>query len=57
MNLVSNSNGIWIGQGVADQSVIKLNNYQKAYSKPISDEYGWIIKNGAGKLIKFVNKM
>ena len=56
-NFVQNTNGIWIGSGLQDQSVIKLSNYDKKYAAKISNEYAWISKNGVPNLIKLVNKI
>ena len=56
LDMVINSNGIWVGQGVADQSVIKLNDYNKKYNIKIQNDFAWIIKNGNGNLIKLMNE-
>lgn len=56
-SFVQNVNGIWIGAGLQDQSVIKLSNYDKKYATKITNEYAWIVKNGVASLIKLVKKI
>ena len=50
-----NANGIWIGDGVSDQSVIRITELTKKYRVKTSINYAWIFKNGNGELIKLIN--
>ena len=50
-----NANGIWIGNGIVDQGVIRIAELSKKYRASITNDYGWIIKNGMGNLVKFIN--
>ena len=52
---VDNDDGIWIGFGVTQQSVIKL-IIQNPKLTNIDNDYGIVIKNGAPKLVKFINE-
>lgn len=53
-NLV-NANGIWIGDGVSDQSVIRITEITKRYRIKTTTDYAWIFKNGNGDIIKLIN--
>ena len=46
--------GIWIGQGVVDQSVIRLTGGSRIYTEKIDNRFAWVIKNGQGALIKLM---
>ena len=54
-NNVINANGIWLGNGVFDQTIIKMSDLNSKYKENINNEYAWIFKNGNGSLIKLVN--
>lgn len=53
--MLVNANGIWIGDGVSDQSVIRITEITKKYRGKVSIDYAWIFKNGNGELIKIIN--
>lgn len=53
--LVINTNGIWIGKGISEQSVIKIGEYNKKYTAKIDNDFAWYVKNGEGILIKLIN--
>lgn len=55
--IANTSSGVWIGEGVADQSAIKTSDYSKKYSESISSDYAWMIKNGKGNLIKLMSEI
>ena len=55
LDMAVNSNGIWVGPGVSDQSVIKANDFNKKYNAKIETDFAWIFKNGSGVLIKLIN--
>ncbi len=53
-NCINNSNGIWIGNGVADQSVIKTNIGFKKNNNEIKEGYGIVIKNSKTSLVNLI---
>ncbi len=53
--VIQNNYGIWIGNGVADQSLIKTNIGFKKTNNEISDGFGIIIKNTKTNLVKLVS--
>ena len=53
--VVQNSNGIWIGNGVADQSLIKTNIGFKKVNNEIPDGFGIVIKNTKTNLVKLIS--
>ena len=52
---VSQSDGIWIGNGVADQYYIKLNKTTSEMNDEISALFGYSIVSGKAKKIKLIN--
>lgn len=55
LDMAVNSNGIWVGPGVSDQSVIKTNDFNKKYNAKIETDFAWVFKNGSGILTKLIN--
>lgn len=53
--LVININGIWIGNGIMDQNVIRISELTKQYKERIDANYAWVIKNGMGVIAKIYN--
>ncbi len=53
--ILVNANGIWIGNGVSDQSVIRITEVTKKYRTKTTDDYAWIFKNGNGEILKLIN--
>ena len=53
--VVQSNYGIWIGNGVADQTLIKTNIGFKKTNNEISDGFGIIIKNTKTNLVKLVS--
>ncbi len=53
-DLVVNSNGIWVGSGVSEQTSIKASEYNKKYTVQIKNDFAWVFKNGAGQLTKLI---
>ena len=52
---VQNTYGIWIGSGVADQSLIKTNIGFKKNNNEISDDYGIVVRNTKTYLVKLIS--
>ena len=53
-NTIQSSYGIWIGNGVADQNLIKTNIGFKKTNNEIPDDYGIVIKNSKTSLVKLI---
>ena len=53
--LFNDYNGIWIGNGVMDQSTLKLTTLDREMRERIGNNYAWVLKNGDGKLIKIIS--
>ena len=45
-------NGIWIGNGVLDQGIISITDFNTRYKIKIDNSFAWVIRNGLGELIK-----
>ena len=52
--VVQNNYGIWIGNGVADQTLIKTNIGFKKINNEIPDGFGIVIKNTKTSLVKLI---
>ena len=52
--VVQNNYGIWIGNGVADQSLIKTNIGFKKNNNEIPSGFGMVIKNSKASLVKLI---
>ena len=48
------SEGVYIGPGVEDQSIFKINNYSRDLGKPIPKNYGYYIADGIYDTIKLI---
>lgn len=55
-NSVDDSEGIWLGNGVADQYVIKLATTPRELREEIPEQFGYVIKNGKAVLVKFIQE-
>ena len=53
--VVQNNNGIWIGNGVADQNLIKTNIGFKKINNEIPEGFGVIVKNTKTNLVKLIS--
>lgn len=52
---INQLNGIWIGSGLLDQYVIKVNKIERYMKEEISPNYGFVIKKGRPALVKLLN--
>ena len=52
---MSQSDGIWIGNGVADQYYIKVNKITSEMNDEISALFGYSIVSGKATKIKLIN--
>lgn len=53
---ITNTSGIWVGNGLTEQSTIKANVPYKNNLKEIGNENGIIVKNGKPYLVKLIKK-
>lgn len=54
---VNNKEGIWIGNGIGDQNVIKIDNAYKLGKQQLTNEFAYIIKKSNTYLVKMVTKV
>lgn len=54
--VTNNSNGIWVGPGFMEQTVISSNDYNNKFKEKIDKQFAWVSKNGDAELIKIVGK-
>lgn len=54
-NFFTDPNGVWIGTGASDQTVLKLSGYSKETSLEYKNDMGFCIEDGSGKLCKFID--
>lgn len=52
---IAGADGIWIGDGVADQYVLKVNKITSEMYKEIDDDYGYVITKNKGQLVKLLS--
>ena len=55
-SVINNSNGIWVGPGFMEQTVINLNDFENKYKEKISNQFAWVSKNGEAELVKVVGE-
>ena len=53
--VIQNNNGIWIGNGIADQTLLKTNIGFKKTNNEIPPGFGIVVKNTKTSLVKLVN--
>ena len=53
-SLTNNINGIWVGSGFMEQTVISSGEYSNLQKEKISNQFAWVAKNGEASLIKIV---
>ena len=53
---VNNVNGIWIGSGFMEQTVISPSEYSNKHKIDINNQFAWVTKNGEAELVKIVGK-
>lgn len=51
----SRGDGVWVGESVNDQFVLKISEMDSSLRKPIAPEFGYVIKNGKPQLVKLLN--
>lgn len=53
---VNNNQGIWIGNGIADQFSLKISNVTKELRQEIGDNFCYVVKRGKPELVKYVEE-
>ena len=48
-------NNLWIGKGVADQSVFRYSNYNKEFNADFKNDIGFYIEEGTAKIVKLID--
>ena len=54
---INTSSGLWVGDGFAEQYLIKPTKVIQEYYDIIGNNYGYIVENGQVKFIKIIEKM
>lgn len=53
-NIQNDTDGIWIGTGLSDQNLFKLSKITKEMNNNYKNNFGFIIQDGRGELIKTI---
>ena len=53
-SMFSNSDGIWIGKGIADQSLFKIGTIKKEYLEEFKNNYGLVVSDGTPIITKLI---
>lgn len=53
-NSIDDTQGIWLGNGISDQYVLKLMSTPRELREEIPENFGYVVKNGKAILIKLV---
>ena len=56
-NCCNNTNGIWVGNGINDQFVLKISQKIDEMKEDISNEFGFVVERGKPAFIKFINRV
>ena len=51
---VKTNNGIWVGNGIAEQNVIKLSKMSRDLYAIVGNDFGYVVNEGVHELIKLV---
>ena len=51
---VRGDQGLWVGNGLIDQTAIRLSGGSRIYSEKIDNRFAWKVKNGQGVLVKLM---
>lgn len=54
---ITGAEGIWIGDGVADQYMLKVNKVTNELYEEIGDEYGYVLNRNRPTLVKLLSSM
>jgi len=51
----NNNEGIWIGRGIADQSIFRLSTVNREMTSDYKNDMGWVVSEGIGTLVKLID--
>ena len=54
--VTNNSNGIWVGPGFMEQTVINTSDYKNKLRDQINHQFAWVTINGESQLVKIVGE-
>ena len=54
-NNVNNNRGIWIGNGITEQMILKCGRMPREYRETINNKFGFVIENGIIRKIKVLD--
>lgn len=54
---VTGAEGLWLGDGIAEQYVLKLNKVTSDLYEEIGDQYGYVVSRGRSTLIKTLSSL
>ena len=54
---ITGADGIWIGDGIADQYMLKVNKVTNELYEEIGDEYGYVLNRNRPTLVKLLSSM
>ena len=55
INIFSTTDGIWIGRGISDQSLLKLSSITKEMTTELKNDMGYMIQEGLAQQCKFID--
>lgn len=53
---ISGDDGLWIGSGISNQMILRLNRTTKEMREEINNSFGFLVRRGNPKLIKILEK-
>ena len=54
-SIINLSDGIWIGRGLSDQSLLRLSNVNREMTKDIKNDMGYLVVDGVSELVRFID--
>ena len=49
------SDGIWVGRGISEQSLLKVSSFNRSLNKEIKNNQGYVVQEGMPLLVKFID--
>ena len=50
-----NCDGLWIGKGVSEQTVLKTGSYTREMQQAIKNDFGYVFVEGETSLVKYID--
>ena len=54
-NNVNNNRGIWIGNGITEQMILKCGRMPREYRETVTNKFGYVIENGIIRKVKLLD--